>query len=52
MTLLWGVLAVLFVITPVMVGALLWSQPLPARKSGRIISFSAGRRVDLNSSAR
>ncbi len=48
MTLLWGVLAVLFVVTPVIVGALLWSQPLPTHKPGKLLAFSpTGRRTDL-----
>ncbi len=47
MTVLWGVLAVLFVVTPVTVGALLWSQPLPSKKNGKVLTFST-RTGDLN----
>ena len=47
MTALWGALAVLFVVTPVTVGALLWSQPLP-HKNGKLLAFNPGtRKTDL-----
>jgi hypothetical protein len=40
MTALWGALAILFVVTPVAVGALVWSQPLPTSKPSRILRFT------------
>ncbi len=40
MTALWGALAILFVVTPVTVGALVWSQPLPTSKGGRVLKFT------------
>jgi hypothetical protein len=53
MTLLWGVLAVLFVVTPVAVGVLLWSQPLPTHKPGKLLTFTAaGHRTDLTVAGR